>query len=92
MKGNLLILHGGGPTAVLNCSLYGAVTEALDSGGVDRVYGAKGEAAACCGRSCWIFPPSPGRSWNGSKRRPLPPWARRATRWTRRIIAVWRRF
>ena len=42
MKGNLLILHGGGPTAVLNCSLYGAVTEALDSGGVDRVYGAKG--------------------------------------------------
>ena len=42
MKGNLLIMHGGGPTAVLNCSLYGAVTEALGSGEVDRVYGAKG--------------------------------------------------
>ena len=42
MKGNLLILHGGGPTAVLNCSLYGAVTEALDSGGGDRGFGAEG--------------------------------------------------
>ena len=42
MKGNLVIIHGGGPTAVLNCSLYGAVTEALDSGEVDRVYGAVG--------------------------------------------------
>ncbi len=42
MKGNLVIIHGGGPTAVLNCSLYGAVTEALDSGAVDHVYGAVG--------------------------------------------------
>lgn len=42
MKGNLLIVHGGGPTAVLNCSLYGAVKEALESGGVEHVYGAKG--------------------------------------------------
>lgn len=42
MKGNLVIIHGGGPTAVLNCSLYGAVTEGLDSGLVDHVYGAIG--------------------------------------------------
>lgn len=41
-KANLLIIHGGGPTAVLNCSLYGAVTEALGSGEVGRVYGAVG--------------------------------------------------
>ena len=25
----LLIMHGGGPTAVINASLYGAVTESL---------------------------------------------------------------
>ena len=25
MKENLIIIHGGGPTAVLNCSLYGAI-------------------------------------------------------------------
>ena len=29
LKENLIIIHGGGPTAVLNCSLYGAVREAL---------------------------------------------------------------
>lgn len=28
MEENILIVHGGGPTAVINGSLYGAVTEA----------------------------------------------------------------
>ena len=32
LKENLTIIHGGGPTAVLNCSLYGAVREAQASG------------------------------------------------------------
>lgn len=36
----LLIAHGGGPTAVINASLYGAVQEALQSGKVDAVWGA----------------------------------------------------
>lgn len=38
--GNLLIAHGGAPTAVINASLYGAVREAQKSGKVDRIYGA----------------------------------------------------
>ena len=42
MKDNLIIIHGGGPTAVLNCSLYGAVMEAKQSGAVGRIYGARG--------------------------------------------------
>lgn len=42
MAGKLLIVHGGGPTAVMNCSLYGAVDEAVKSGRVDEVYGALG--------------------------------------------------
>ena len=42
MKENLIIMHGGGPTAVLNCSLYGAVWEAQKSGAVEHVYGAVG--------------------------------------------------
>ena len=42
MKENLTIIHGGGPTAVLNCSLYGAVREAQASGLVEHVYGAVG--------------------------------------------------
>lgn len=43
MENNLLIIHGGGPTAVLNCSLYGAVMEAKASGkAIDHIYGAIG--------------------------------------------------
>ena len=38
----LLIVHGGGPTAVINASLYGAVDEALKTPGVGRVLAAKG--------------------------------------------------
>lgn len=42
MAGNLLIVHGGGPTAVINCSLYGAVDEAKKSGKIEKIYGAEG--------------------------------------------------
>ena len=38
----LLVVHGGGPTAVINASLYGAVDEALATPGVGRVLGALG--------------------------------------------------
>ena len=40
MDNNLLIIHGGGPTAVLNASLYGAVLAAKKYGCVDHIYGA----------------------------------------------------
>jgi len=39
-RGNLLVVHGGGPTAVINASLYGVVRESLDSGQVGQVLGA----------------------------------------------------
>lgn len=38
----LLVVHGGGPTAVINASLYGAMSEALETPGVSRVLGALG--------------------------------------------------
>ena len=41
MGKNLLIAHGGGPTAVINCSLYGAVTAACESAEVDKVLAAR---------------------------------------------------
>lgn len=41
-RGDLLIVHGGGPTAVLNCSLYGAITEAQRLPQVARILGAVG--------------------------------------------------
>lgn len=40
MAENLLIIHGGGPTAVLNASLYGAVKKAKESGIFEHIYGA----------------------------------------------------
>ena len=40
MSENLLIVHGGGPTAVLNASLYGAIQCALEHGGIGHIYGA----------------------------------------------------
>ena len=47
MRGNkLLIIHGGAPTAVMNASLYGAVTEAKTHREIGRVYGARGGSLA----------------------------------------------
>ena len=42
MDRNLVIIHGGGPTAVINASLYGAIREAQNSPEVDRVFCAIG--------------------------------------------------
>ncbi len=41
MEENLLIVHGGGPTAVLNASLYGAVREAKKQEGICHIYAAR---------------------------------------------------
>lgn len=44
MKTNLLIVHGGGPTAVINASLYGAIKEVrkyLGDDSLEHIYGAK---------------------------------------------------
>lgn len=43
-KKNLLIIHGGGPTAVLNASLYGAITEAEKCDFIHHIYGARNGA------------------------------------------------
>ena len=42
MSGNMVIIHGGGPTAVINASLYGAVEEAKKHPEVGRIYAAIG--------------------------------------------------
>lgn len=42
MKGNMLIAHGGGPTAVINASLYGAIDEAKKNDQIGAIYGALG--------------------------------------------------
>ena len=42
MNNNLIIMHGGGPTAVINASLYGVIREAQQSPEVEKVYVAIG--------------------------------------------------
>ena len=42
MAENVLIVHGGGPTAVMNASLYGVVEEARKHTEIDKVYAAIG--------------------------------------------------
>ncbi len=46
MQTNILICHGGAPTAVINSSLYGAITEAKKYKEIDKVYGAIGGSGA----------------------------------------------
>jgi ATP-dependent phosphofructokinase / diphosphate-dependent phosphofructokinase len=41
MSENLLIAQGGGPTAVINCSLYGVIRQARASGRVGSMLGAR---------------------------------------------------
>lgn len=42
MASNVLVVHGGGPTPVINSSLYGVLREAKNSGQVEKVYAAIG--------------------------------------------------
>jgi len=42
VKGNLLVVHGGGPTAVINASLYGVIREAMKHDEIGGIYGALG--------------------------------------------------
>lgn len=46
MEENLLIVHGGGPTAVINASLYGVIKEAKQQKGINKIYGAIGGSEA----------------------------------------------
>lgn len=42
MKKNLLVMHGGGPTAVINASLFGIIEEAKQNSAIDRILAADG--------------------------------------------------
>ena len=42
MESNVLVVHGGGPTAVMNASLYGVIMEAKKHPEIGAVYGAIG--------------------------------------------------
>jgi 6-phosphofructokinase 1 len=81
MNGNLLVVHGGAPTAVLNASLYGVIHSAQESGEVERILGARGGTEAMLKgdfidlgtldeRTLALLPSTPG-SYIGTSRYPL---------------------
>ena len=39
--GNLVVAQGGGPTPVINCSLFGIIDQAISSGKIAKVLGAR---------------------------------------------------
>jgi len=51
MKTNLLIIHGGAPTAVINGSLYGAVQEAKKHSEIMHIWGARGGSLSVAGNN-----------------------------------------
>ena len=54
MEDNLLVVHGGGPSAVLNASLYGVIEEAKKYG-IKHIYGAKGGSEGILKKAFWTL-------------------------------------
>jgi len=78
-SGKLVIAEGGGPTAVINQSLAGAVLEARLFPQIERIYGARYGVRGIVNEDFVDFQL---KRTPTSKRSPLPrplPWARRAT-------------
>lgn len=90
MKDNLVIIHGGGPTAVLNCSLYGAIREAQQSGAVEHVYGAVGGTGGLLRENLLDFDTVPEEELERLPRTPPPPSAPPGTPWRQRTTPAWR--
>ncbi len=70
MGGNLLIAHGGGPTAVINASLAGVVEQALEEPAVDSIYGARHGIEGVLAADLIDLGAQPREIWNGIRRTP----------------------
>ena len=90
MKENLIIIHGGGPTAVLNCSLYGAVREAQASGLVEHVYGAVGGTGGLLKEKLLDFGSVPEEELERLPTTPATAIGTSGTPWRRRTTPAWR--
>ena len=88
MKGNLIVIHGGGPTAVIKASLAGAIRQAKKEPNVDRILAAIGGTGGLMRGQVPTSPRRSSRCWNA---RPAAPSAHPATRWRNRNTACWRK-
>ncbi len=85
----LLVVHGGGPTAVINASLFGAVDEALKTPGVGRVLGALGGMGGITDGTFVDFAQVSPEKLSLLPRRPRRPSARAGSRSRPTTIASW---
>ena len=92
MAGNVLVVHGGGPTAVINASLYGVIMEAKESGVIDHVYGAIGGSEAVLKEQFLDLMKYPQEKLELLLTTPARLSAPPAMRWRKRIIRPWGRF
>ena len=74
MKKHILVGQSGGPTAVINASLYGVIREGMaHPDEIDHVYGmAKGMEGFLSGGVENLPTVFPGNSWNCLSSRPRP--------------------
>ena len=55
IKGNMLIGQSGGPTSVINASLAGAISEAMDNPNIEKIYGAINGVAGVLSENFYDF-------------------------------------
>lgn len=81
MKKHILVGQSGGPTAVINASLYGVIREGMaHPDEIDHVYGmVNGIEGFLSGRVEDLSHGLPGNRWNCLSSRPRPIWAPAAT-------------
>ena len=66
-KKNLIVGQSGGPTAVINSSLYGVVSEGIRQEEIGHVYGMVNGIEGFLKAQSWILRKLfPGKSWNTS--------------------------
>ena len=92
MAENLLIVHGGGPTAVLNASLYGAIKEAKKYGKLEHIYGAENGTGGVLEEHFLALENVPEESWNCFCRLRELPLERPETLSGRRTMKKWQIF
>lgn len=91
MKGNLILIHGGGPTAVINASLAGAIRQAKKEPGVDRILAAIGGTGGLMRGQVRDLTDITEEELALLERTPGSATAHPAMRWRSRNTACWRK-
>lgn len=90
VENNLVIIHGGGPTAVINASLYGVIRQARREAKVGRVLAAIGGTGGLLAGHVRDVTDLSAREMALLLQTPAAPLAPRAMPWRGKIMRAWR--